>query len=177
LLVRSPLQPDPILFGGRHENERRAGTENLAGIIGFAAALERFVSRPVFSDEHLLPLTTRLCAFIDSLDRLGVVLRSPRFNRLNNTVAFTVRGCDSIALLAALDLEGICASSGSACSAGSLEPSHVMRALGVPRDEANSLVRFSLGRHSTLAEVAFVEGVLPDVIRRAQSFQLPAKGL
>jgi cysteine desulfurase len=87
------------------------------------------------------------------LAELGVTLRSPPDNRLANTVAFTVRGCDSISLLAGLDLEGICASSGSACSAGSLEPSHVMVAIGVERDSANALVRFSLGKDSTEEEV------------------------
>ena len=80
-------------------------------------------------------------------------------------------GSDSIALLAGMDLEGICASSGSACSAGSLEPSHVIRALGVEEKLANSLVRFSLGRDSTIEEVEQVESVLPDVIRRAQRGQ------
>jgi len=78
----------------------------------------------------------------------------------------TVRGGDSISLLAGLDLAGICASSGSACSAGSLEPSHVMLALGAPREEANALVRFSLGRDSTVEEVEKVAQVLPEVIAR-----------
>jgi cysteine desulfurase len=73
-----------------------------------------------------------------------------------------------MSLLAGLDLEGICASSGSACSAGSLEPSHVMLALGVPADEANALVRFSLGRESTLQEVTAVCSVLPEIIARVQ---------
>jgi cysteine desulfurase len=85
-----------------------------------------------------------------------------------NTVAFVVEGSDSLPLLAGLDLEGICASSGSACSAGSLEPSHVVEALGVDQGLANSLVRFSLGRESTLAEVEFVEAILPEVIDRAR---------
>ncbi len=166
LFIRSPLLPDPIVFGGGHENERRAGTENLAAIIGFAEATERFVKTPVFPREHLLPLTQRLIAFIDQLGPKTAVLRSPRDRRLANTLAFTVPGADSISLLAGLDLEGICASSGSACSAGSLEPSHVMLALGVPKDEANALVRLSLGRESTLAEVEHVERVLPEVIAR-----------
>ncbi len=166
LFIRSPLQPDPIVFGGGHENERRAGTENLAAIIGFAEATERFVKTPVFPNGSLLALTTRLMAFIEKLGRETTVLRSPHERRLANTLAFTVPGADSISLLAGLDLEGICASSGSACSAGSLEPSHVMLALGVPKDEANALVRFSLGRDSTLAEVEHVERVLPEVIAR-----------
>ena len=166
LYIRSPLQPDPIIVGGGHENERRAGTEKLAAIIGFAEASERFMKTPVFPKGDMLAFTQRLMAFIDQLGPKTAVLRSPRERRLANTLAFTVPGADSISLLAGLDLEGICASSGSACSAGSLEPSHVMLALGVPKDEANALVRLSLGRESTLAEVEHVERVLPEVIAR-----------
>jgi cysteine desulfurase len=88
-------------------------------------------------------------------------------NRLVNTVSLLVRGSDSIALLAGLDMEGICASSGSACSAGSLEPSHVISALGVEKELAHSLVRFSLGRESTAEEVDHVIRVLPEVINRS----------
>jgi cysteine desulfurase len=168
LFVRSPLQPHPLLVGGGHENERRAGTENLAAIVGFTEATERFVRIPVFPRERLSELTTRLIASVDQLAPIGAVLRGSRERRLANTVAFTVLGTDSIALMAGLDLEGVCASSGSACSAGSLEPSHVMLAMGVPKDEANALVRFSLGRASTLAEVEQVGSVLPKVIARIQ---------
>ena len=89
--------------------------------------------------------------------------------RLSNTAAFTVAGCDSITLLAGLDLMGICASSGSACSAGSLEPSHVLLAMGVERRLANSLVRFSLGRNSTLEEVDAVADAFLHVIKQARS--------
>jgi cysteine desulfurase len=169
LYIRSPLHPDPILFGGAHENERRAGTENLAMIVGFTAALERFVVTPVFASAQLAPLTERLIRLAESLGDRGVVFRGSRPGRLVNTVAFTVSGVDSITMLAALDLEGVCASSGSACSAGSLEPSHVMLALGVEKDAANSLVRFSLGRESTPDEVAAVEGLLARVIDRARA--------
>src|ERR1051325_5168565 len=147
LFVKSPLHPDPILFGGGHENERRAGTENLAGIIGFADALARFVRQPVFSKETLAPLTGRLIGAVDGIE--GAHFVGSRIHRLVNTVSLLVRGSDSIALLAGLDMEGICASSGSACSAGSLEPSHVISALGVEKQLANALVRFSLGREST----------------------------
>jgi len=165
LYIRSPLLPDPILFGGGHENERRAGTENLAGIMGFVDALERFVKKPVFSASHLEPLTRRLENAMQNIPDVRVV--SPHEGRLCNTVAMLVEGSDSIALLAGLDMEGICASSGSACSAGSLEPSHVISALGVEKRMANSLVRFSLGRHSTMQEVEHVETVLPKVVKRA----------
>ena len=168
LYIRSPLQPDPILFGGGHENERRAGTENVASIIGFAEALEQFVPQPVFAAESISPLAERLRQFIASLGSARATLHGPRANteRLANTVAFTVPGADSIMLLAALDVEGICASSGSACSAGSLEPSHVILALGVEKDAANSLVRFSLGRETTAEEIAIVEQALPTILAR-----------
>lgn len=166
LYIRSPLLPDPIFFGGGHENERRAGTENLPGIAGLVTALERFVATPVFDKQKLSPLSAKLIAAIQSHPDLRLV-GSPS-DRLANTVSFVVNGADSIALMACLDLEGICASSGSACSAGSLEPSHVVSALGIAPHLANSLVRFSLGRASTEAEVDFVIAVLPEVVRRAQ---------
>ena len=166
LFVKSPLHPDPILFGGGHENERRAGTENLAAIIGFVEALERFVRQPVFAPDKLRPLTDRLIGCVERLE--GVQFVGSRERRLANTVSFVVRGSDSIAMLAGLDMEGICASSGSACSAGSLEPSHVISALGVEKQLANSLVRLSLGRESTLEEVEYAESILPVVIRRVR---------
>ena len=169
LYIRSPLQPDPILFGGGHEHERRAGTENLLAIVGLVAAMERFVRTPVFQTEHLAPLTTRMADFVGRLP--GVELASPVTGRLANTVAFVVERSDSIALMAGLDLVGICASSGSACSAGSLEPSHVILALGFTPRLANALVRFSLGRDSTLAEVERMEELLPQVLKRVQTGQ------
>jgi cysteine desulfurase len=165
LYIKSPLHPDPILFGGGHENERRAGTENMAAIIGLVAALEKFVKPPVFDRIKLKPLADKLVATIKTIP--GCELVSPPDQALANTVAFTVRGSDGIALMAGLDVEGICASSGSACSAGSLEPSHVILALG-KKEAAYSLVRFSLGRDSTMEEVDFVGSVLPEIIRRAQ---------
>ncbi len=169
LFIRSPLQPDPILFGGGHENERRAGTENLPAIVGLVEALKRFVLEPVFSREKLFPHAQRLTQAA-AAHKDVICLSSPEHG-LVNTISFVVRGTDSIALLANLDLEGICASSGSACSAGSLEPSHVVRALGIEPSLQNSLVRFSLGRETTMAEVDYVEKVLSQVITRAQQGQ------
>ena len=99
-----------------------------------------------FRRKNSLPLSNRLIQLIDRLP--GVHFVGPREHRLANTVSFLVEDADSISLLANLDLEGICASSGSACSAGSIEPSHVISALGYDRELANALVRFSLGRDS-----------------------------
>jgi cysteine desulfurase len=166
LYIKSPLHPDPILFGGGHENERRAGTENLAGIIGLVAALEKFVNPPIFGKKIFFPFTELLIRRVESIE--GAHLVGPRREkRLKNTVSFVVERADSIALLAGLDVEGICASSGSACSAGSIEPSHVIVAIG-KKDLSNSLVRLSLGRDSTAEEVDFFCGKLPEIIRRAQ---------
>ena len=165
LWIKSPLHPDPIFFGGGHENERRAGTENLAAITGMVESMEKFIKPPVFSTDNVRFLSSKLAAAVKIIAVCELV--SPKTHSLANTVAFVVRGADSIALLAGLDVEGICASSGSACSAGSLEPSHVVLAIG-KKLEANSLVRFSLGRNSTAAEVDFVIAALPEVIRRAQ---------
>ena len=174
LYIKSPLHPDPVLFGGGHENERRAGTENLPAIIGLVAALEKCVKPPVFPKSKLQEQLLKLAAAVEKIDGCEIV--SPRDNCLANTLSFVVRGSDGIALMAGLDMEGICASSGSACSAGSLEPSHVILAIG-KKDLANSLVRFSLGRDSTAAEVDFVISVLPEVIRRAQLAGKPASRL
>jgi cysteine desulfurase len=165
LFTRSPLHPDPIFFGGSHENERRAGTENIGGTIGLVAALEKFVKPPVFPNFRMLALSSKLVSSIEKIE--GCKIITPRAFFLSNTVSFLVRGADSIALLAGLDVEGICASSGSACSAGSLEPSHVIVAIG-KSDFSNSLVRFSLGRETKEEEVDFVCEILPEILRRAQ---------
>jgi cysteine desulfurase len=168
LYVRSPLALAPILRGGSQENERRAGTENLAAIAGLVSAWERFTTAPVFDRTHLEPLSSRLealCTAIAGVRRWG----PPIAGRLANTVAMTVEGCDSVSLLAGLDLEGICASSGSACSVGSLEPSHVLLALGATASQASSLVRFSLGRQSTEAEVEATADAFARVVARVRN--------
>lgn len=166
LFIKSPLLPDPILFGGGHENERRAGTENLSGIAGLVEAMEQFVTTPIFARSDLQPLTDSM-AVLTEID--GVNLSSPISGKLANTISFTVSGSDSMTLLAALDMEGICASSGSACSAGSLNPSHVISAMGRSEEDANSLVRFSLGRETKEEDVAFVLNKFPEIIDRIRT--------
>ena len=166
LFIKSPLHPDPIIHGGSHENERRAGTENVPCIMGTACTVEHFLSPPVFPLEHLDKLTSHLIQFLPSLQ--GVQFHGSINRRLSNTVAFTVEGCDSVTLLAGLDLEGICASSGSACATGAMKPSHVMMAMGVDKRLASSLIRFSLGRESTMDEVLAVEEILKNVIKQVR---------
>ena len=167
LFIRSPLLPHPTQHGGSQENERRGGTENLAAVAGLVTAFEAMVPEPVFPADRLRAWTTRMARSLAAIR--GVELHGCPEHRLPNTLAFSVDETDSISLLANLDLEGVCASSGSACTAGSVEPSHVLRAMGVPETRARALVRFSLGRDSTEAEVSRVESLLPSLIARCRA--------
>ncbi len=112
-------------------------------------------------------MTDRIISLIDGID--GATFRGSRSNRLCNTVAFSVDGADSIALLASLDMAGICASSGSACTSGSVTPSHVLKAMGMSDAASASLVRLSLGRESTEQEIIELERVLPEVVNQIRS--------
>jgi cysteine desulfurase len=167
LYVRSPFQPESTALGGAHENERRAGTENMAGIAGLVSAIERFVKSPVFEPDQMKNLSSVLREALEAIPAVHVV--SPRSGCLLNTVSAVVENTDSITLLANLDLEGICASSGSACAAGSLEPSHVVTALGHPQHLAQSLVRFSVGRETTPHDIHEVSALLPELVYRSRS--------
>ena len=166
MFAKSPCLPHPIVHGAAHENERRAGTENLPAILGLAEALSRFVPFPPFPDSSISLLAERLVSGLDEMIGPSFLGERDSSLRLFNTVSFFVEGSDSISLLGALDLEGICASSGSACSSGSVNPSHVVRAMGVNENGANSLVRLSLGRDSSSIEIDSVLDVLPRVIDR-----------
>lgn len=167
LFCRSPFLPRPIIFGGGHENESRAGTENIAAIAGLVASLASFTSPPVFNSSLLTPLTKRIEDTILSIS--GTSLLVPSAKRLNNTVSFVTRNTDSFALLAGLDVEGFCASAGAACSAGSLEPSHVVSALGYSPALAKSLVRFSIGKLTSESEINSLCSFLPHLIKRSQA--------
>jgi cysteine desulfurase len=166
LFFQSSTLLDPLLLGGGHENERRAGTESLCSIAGLVTAAERFLAPPVFPSAPLFSLTSRLWSAASAID--GVTPVGPFANRLPNTLSFTATGCDSLSLLAALDLDGVCASSGAACSSGSLNPSHVLLAMGVQAALANSFVRFSLGRESSTSEVEAVCSLLPSLVSKAR---------
>jgi cysteine desulfurase len=165
LFVRTGVPLEPVLQGGSQELERRPGTENLAAIAGLTLTVERFLAPPVFPGESLRSLTGRLRSALEALP--GVRLCVPTAACLANTLSFTIAGAESITVLAALDLEGVCASSGAACSAGALQPSHVLRAMGYDAVQAKGLIRFSLSRGSTLAEVERVSELLPALIARA----------
>lgn len=167
LFARSPLLPEPILFGGGHENERRAGTENTGAIVGMTEAIVRFTPKPVFDPEILSPWTQKLRGAIEAVE--SVAVWSPDHGEaLANTLAFTVDGAEGMTLIASLDLEGVAVSSGSACSAGSIEPSHVIRSIGGTESQANALVRISLGRENTSEQIDSLASILPQAISNAR---------
>jgi cysteine desulfurase len=170
LFLRSGLSVQPIMFGGAHENERRPGTENVVAIAGMAAAAEWTLrgsrgspNRPDGLDRRPLhgaadeqerekPLRDELGARVTQIFSEAQQNGDP-VNRLPNTLNVSFPGFDSETLLMALDLEGVCASSGSACMVGSVVASHVLLAMGLPTERAKSAVRFSLGKQTTAEEI------------------------
>ncbi len=168
LYVRAGVHLEPLLHGGSQERGRRGGTENVPAIVGFGAAAQ--IALEVMHEEaaRTSALRDRLAAGLAGID--GARLNGHPQHRLPGIANVSFADADSESLLLALDLEGIAASSGSACTSGSLEPSHVIAALGVPGSHAAGTLRFSLGRWTTAKEIDAVLDVLPDVltpIRRA----------
>jgi cysteine desulfurase len=152
LFLRSGLSIQPIMFGGAHENDRRPGTENVAAITGMATAAEWTLRdrEPEQDRQSLLrdQLWKRIAKIFPVTVQNGDVTR-----RLGNTLNVSFPGFDSETVLMALDLEGVCASSGSACMVGSVVASHVLLAMGLPIERAGSAVRFSLGKQTTAEEI------------------------
>jgi cysteine desulfurase len=165
LYIRRGTKFHPLLTGGAHENERRAGTENVPGIVGMTVAAELAAGRMESEQRRLFGLTEKLAAGI--FEGIPDARRNGHATqRMGNTVNFSFAGCTMEGLLLGLDLEGISASSGSACAVGSLEPSHVLKAMGLPNDLARAAVRFSFGCNSTEEDVAAILGVLPEIVER-----------
>jgi cysteine desulfurase len=152
LFLRSGLSIQPLMFGGAHENERRPGTENVAAIAGMAAATDFALKEQEKEQQQEKSLRDELWA------RIVDIFPEAQQNgglapRLANTLNVSFPGFDSETLLMALDLEGVCASSGSACMVGSVVASHVLQAMGLSMERASSAVRFSLGRQTTADEI------------------------
>ncbi|HET7227816.1 MAG TPA: cysteine desulfurase family protein [Chthoniobacterales bacterium] len=168
LFLRSGISIEPIQFGGAHENQRRPGTENVAMIAGMAAAAE-FVQRDrEFEQERQRKLRDQL--WRDISGQIGsVVLNGDANCRLANTLNVSLPELDSETMLMALDLEGVCASSGSACMVGSVAASHVLLAMGLPPALAKSAIRFSLGKHTTKQEISTTVGILSEIVQRTNA--------
>lgn len=168
LFLRSGISIEPIQFGGAHENQRRPGTENVAMIAGMAAAAE-FVQRDrEFEQERQRKLRDQLWRDISGQIE-SVVLNGDANCRLANTLNVSLPELDSETMLMALDLEGVCASSGSACMVGSVVASHVLLAMGLPPALAKAAIRFSLGRHTTKQEISTTVGILSEIVQRTNA--------
>jgi cysteine desulfurase len=152
LFLRSGFSIQPIMFGGAHENERRPGTENVAAIVGMAAAAEWTLhehDKEQARERKLRDeLWNRIAQNVPDAKQNGA--NAPR---LANTLNVSLLEIDSEMLLIALDLEGVCASSGSACMVGSVVASHVLLAMGLSMESARSAVRFSFGKWTTIDEI------------------------
>jgi cysteine desulfurase len=151
LLLQAEVELAPLLHGGGQERGLRGGTENVAAIVGFGAAAELARLELEARAEQLLALRERLIAGLHALP--GVSVFGEAAPRLPNTVQFGLKGWEGEALLMALDRKGIAVSSGSACSSGKGEPSHVLLGMGLPRDTAYGAIRVSLGKDNTAAEI------------------------
>jgi cysteine desulfurase len=165
LFLRSGLSLQPIMFGGAHENERRPGTENVAAIAAMAAAAEVALADRESEQNREGDLRDQLWK------RISENIPDARQNgenapRLANTLNVSLLGLDSEMLLIALDLKGVCASSGSACMVGSVVASHVLLAMGLPMERARSAVRFSLGKQTTAEEIAATGEIVSEIVER-----------
>src|SRR4051794_4549043 len=167
LFLRSGLSIQPLMFGGAHENQRRPGTENVAGVAGMAAAAEWVLRDADAERQRQTQLRDDFWMRIAKLFPDAQQNGDP-VHRLANTLNVSFIGVDSETMLMALDLEGVCASSGSACMVGSVRASHVLLAMGLPMESARSAIRFSLGRRTTAEEIASAADAVEQIAKRTK---------
>ena len=165
LYIRNGVKVQSILTGGHQERTKRGGTTNVAGIVGFATAFEIADKEMQKNFEYVSSLRDH---FIDRvLNEVPFVkLNGPRENRLPANADFSFKFIEGESILFSLDLAGICVSSGSACSSGSLEPSHVLLSLGLPEELAHGSIRFSFGKHNTIEEVDYAVETIKTAVKR-----------
>jgi cysteine desulfurase len=172
LWVRRGVRLMAQMTGGRQERGRRGGTENVPAIVGLGIAA-------AIAADKLAATAPRLAALRDWFEQTvldtvpGTAINGDRTARVPNTTNIGFEGIEAESLLIALDLEGIAVSTGSACSSGSLEPSHVLRAMGLPNVRARNSLRFSLGPATTRDELELVAGVLPRLVARLRTLGRP----
>ncbi len=168
LYIRSGVKISPLFYGGSHEKKRRPGTENVAMIVGLAKTLD-IAGKKMDDDAHRLGSLADY--FIEKV--IAAIphthVNSPRKNRIPQTVNLSFAGAEGESIVLNLDIEGIAVSSGSACTSGATEPSHVLVAMGIDRIVAQGAVRFSLGRSTTKEQLDRVLQVLPPIIERLRA--------
>ncbi|HTM02620.1 MAG TPA: cysteine desulfurase family protein [Vicinamibacterales bacterium] len=168
LWIRRGLRLQPLLTGGKHERSRRAGTENVAGIVGMGVAAQLARAKMAAEAERLAGLRDRLEEGVLRAVS-GTAINGTRSPRVPNTTNISFDRVEAESLLIALDLDGIAVSTGSACSSGTLEPSHVLKAMGFPPHRTQNSIRFSLGAANTDADVDRVIAVLPGIVEKLRS--------
>ena len=165
LYIRQGTKVSPMIHGGSQEREKRAGTENVPAIVGFGKAAQLAKARREADETRITSLRDLLMTLLT--DRIsGIHLNGHPTQRLPGNVNVSVEGVDGTTLLMTLDRRGVAASSGSACSSGSIEPSHVLKAIGLPDNLAASGVRFSFGRLTTQDEVVRTAEIFAEIVER-----------
>ena len=165
LWIKKGTRLMPVMSGGRQERNRRAGTENMPGIVGFGVAAELAKTKLHEDAVNLGSLRNRLeSGILDSVSDTNV--NGDRVQRVPNTTNISFDAVEAESLLIALDLEGVAVSTGSACSSGTLEPSHVLKGMGLPTHRTQTSIRFSLGLGNTQEEIDHVVGILPQVVKK-----------
>ena len=164
LYVRRGLSLPPLLTGGGQESGRRSGTENVAGACGMAAALEEYMEH---MDENVKKVSAMRDRLIEGLLKIPYSrLTGDPVNRLPGTASFVFEFIEGESMILSLDAAGICASSGSACSSGSLDPSHVLTAIGLPHEVAHGSLRLSINECNTEEDIDYILQTLPPIIQR-----------
>jgi len=168
LYIKRGTPFEPLLMGGGQERQRRSGTENVPAIVGMELALSLTVME---QEEQGKKLSRYRDAIIEGLSKNveGILINGHRRDRLPNNVSVSFLGVEGEPILLGLDFSGICASSGSACSSASLEPSHVLLAIGRTADQAQGTLRITLGRDNTQEDVDYLLEVLPKLVERLRS--------
>jgi cysteine desulfurase len=171
LFVRKGTRLEPLIYGGGHERGLRAGTEDIAGAVGFATAAELAIRHRDSEMKRLEGLRNRLqTALVENVPDIRInALGAERVPTILNV---SVPGANSEVLLMMLDLEGIAVSSGSACSSGGVEPSHVLTTMGLLPEIAGPSIRFSLGRETTEDEIDRTINVVPPLMERLRSMAI-----
>ncbi|MCH5279073.1 MAG: cysteine desulfurase NifS [Christensenellaceae bacterium] len=165
LYVRKGIVIPSLLVGGAQERNKRAGTENVAGIVGLGKAIELACADIEKTSERMIAMRDRLIAGIESTIP-EIKLNGHRTERLPGNVNFSIKYIEGESILLMLDLNGIAASSGSACTSGALDPSHVLLEMGLPHEIAHGSVRLTLGDDTTDADVDYVLEVLPRIVEK-----------
>lgn len=165
MYIRKGARVDRFMYGGGQEANRRAGTHNVAGIVGLGKAAELAKARMADESAATIKLRDALIEGIESRIE-DVKLNGDRLRRLPNNVNISFDGIEGESMILLMDMNGICVSSGSACTSGSLDPSHVLMALGLKHEQAHGSLRMTLGNDNTMAQIEKVLDTLPGIVER-----------